>query len=69
MDRHLRRDDAGPDDPGARGIAGFGDERRGGLVTRRLDRQQIQAAASIARFKDSLYGASKIPRSVMMPVM
>ena len=65
----LRGDDAGPDDPGPRRVAGLGEERRRGLVARRLDGQQVQAAASIARFRVSLYGASKMPRSVMIPVM
>ena len=41
MDVVLRGDDRGPDDPGPRGVAGFGDDRRGRLVARGLNREQV----------------------------
>jgi hypothetical protein len=50
-------------------IAALREESCGCLVARRFDCEEIQAAASIARFRDSEYGGSKMPFSVMMPVM
>ena len=74
VNRDLRGDDVGPDLPGADGIAGFGDDGGGRFVAGGLDREQHHAAwvgvePSSAFFSDSLYGAVKMPRSVMMPAM
>ena len=77
MDRGLRRDDVRRDRPRTRGIAGLGDHRGRGLVAGRFDAragaradQPACAARSANAFcSDSLYGAVKMPRSVMMPAM
>ena len=73
MDGGLRRDDGGPDVPGPRRIARFGDERRGGFVARGLDGEQVHGRSGMpvskAPFRLSLYGGPKMPFSVMMPVM
>ncbi len=50
------------------------DDRRRGFVAGRLDGEQVHrglvdGTASSAFFRDSTYGAVKMPRSVMMPAM
>ena len=72
MDVVLRGDDGRAHPPGPRGVAGFGDERRGRLVARGLDREKVHVdlvTRSKAPFRVSLYGGPKMPFSVMMPVM
>jgi hypothetical protein len=69
VDSGLRSDDVRADRPGTKRLAGLREDGGGGLVARRFDGEQIQAAASTARLSDSEYGGSKMPFSVMMPVM
>src|SRR5262245_5554486 len=74
MNRGLRSDDIGPDLPRPRGVTGFSDDGGRGFVAGCLDREEIHRAvvdgtASSAFFKDSMYGAVKMPRSVMIPAM
>ena len=64
----LRGDDVRADRARPRRVAGLRDDGRRRLVARGLDAEDgHQAAASIARFSDSLYGARTMPLSVMMP--
>ena len=57
-------------------VAGLGDDGRGRFVAGRLDGEEVHRGAGVdgrrcssAFFSDSVYGAVKMPRSVMMPVM
>src|SRR4051794_34973966 len=84
MDRHLRRDHVRAGAPGTRLVIGFFDHGCSRFVARRFDRQDVHAERQVACrapgalaatadasavFSDSVKGAVKIPRSVMMPVM
>ena len=83
VNRGLRGDDARTDLPGAGGVAGLRHHGGGRFVAGRLDREQhhrtsvgvepstpsVRVEPSSAFFSDSLYGAVKMPRSVMIPPM